>query len=57
MKSLHCADLGFKCDAVVKAETEESLLEKVAEHAKQVHHLDVTPEIAQQAREKIREES
>jgi len=36
-KELHCRDLGFDCDAVVTAETEEDILAQVVEHGQAVH--------------------
>ncbi|HLS45505.1 MAG TPA: DUF1059 domain-containing protein [Ornithinicoccus sp.] len=36
-KEVHCRDLGFECDGVVSAETEEDVLAKATEHAQQVH--------------------
>lgn len=56
MKVLHCRDLGFDCQGVVRAETEEELMRHVAEHAKAVHKLEVTPELAEQAKALVREE-
>jgi predicted small metal-binding protein len=38
-KELHCRDLGFDCEGVVSAETEEDVLAQVAEHGRQVHGL------------------
>ncbi|HWE42651.1 MAG TPA: DUF1059 domain-containing protein [Gemmatimonadaceae bacterium] len=40
MKELRCKDVGFACDAVVRAETEEEVLRQGAEHARQRHGLD-----------------
>jgi predicted small metal-binding protein len=34
---VHCRDIGFDCDGVVRAETEEELLQQVAAHAKSAH--------------------
>ncbi len=48
MRELRCRDLGFDCDAVVHADTDEEVLAQAAAHAKQVHDVDVTPEQAQQ---------
>jgi predicted small metal-binding protein len=56
MKTLHCSDAGFDCKAVVKANTEEEVLRQAAEHAKAVHQVDVTPEMAEQIKKLIREE-
>jgi predicted small metal-binding protein len=35
--SLSCKDVGANCSFVAKAETEEELLKKVAQHAKEAH--------------------
>ena len=56
-KVVHCRDVGFDCDGVVRAETEEDALRQVAEHARSVHGLEeVSPEIAEQVRSVMREE-
>jgi len=55
---VNCRDVGFDCDGVVKAETEDELLKIVAEHAKSAHNLqEVTPEIVEKVRSVIRVES
>jgi predicted small metal-binding protein len=51
MKVLRCRDVGFDCDGVIRAETEEEILRQAAEHAKTVHNLS---QISEQAVEKIR---
>lgn len=51
MKTLRCRDVGFDCDGVMRAETEEEVLRQAAEHAKTVHNLS---EISEQAVAKIR---
>jgi predicted small metal-binding protein len=56
MKTLHCSDAGFNCEAVVKANTEEEVLQQAAAHAKAVHQVDVTPQMAEQIRQLIKEE-
>jgi predicted small metal-binding protein len=56
-KVLRCRELGFDCEGVVRAETEEEVLRQVAEHAREVHQVDqVPPELVQQARDLIKEE-
>ena len=40
-KELICRDLGIACDQRIRAETDEELLEKVAEHALTVHGIDL----------------
>lgn len=54
---VHCRDVGFDCDGVVRAETEEELLQQVAEHAKSAHGLEeVTDKVVQKVKSVIREE-
>ena len=50
MKTLRCRDVGFPCSVVIRAETEEEILRKAAEHVKTVHYLS---EISEQAVEKM----
>lgn len=57
MKVLHCSDAGFDCSKVIKAESEEEVLQQAAVHAKSVHQVDVTPQMAEQIRTLIKEES
>lgn len=38
-KELFCRDVGFDCDAIVVAETDEEIVARVAEHARDVHGL------------------
>lgn len=56
-KVVNCRDVGFDCDAVVRAETEEDALAQVAAHAKAVHNLeDVTDEVVEKVRSVMRDE-
>lgn len=56
-KVVVCRDLGFDCDGVVRAETEEEALQMVAQHAKEVHGMQEVPaEVAEKARQVMREE-
>lgn len=55
-KELHCRDLGFDCDAVMRANTEEEILKQAAEHAKAVHNMqEIPPEVVPKVRAAIRE--
>lgn len=51
MKVLRCRDVGFDCDSLMRAETEEEILRQAAEHAKTVHDMS---QVSEQAIEKIR---
>ncbi len=57
MKTLHCADAGFDCKAVLKANTDEEILAGAAEHALAVHGVSVTAEMAAQIKGLIKEEA
>ena len=50
-KVLRCNDVGFECEGVIHAETEEEVLKQAAEHAKSEHNLE---EISDEVVEKIR---
>lgn len=41
-KSFRCADAGVVCRAEVSGETEEEVLEKAVEHAREKHGVDLT---------------
>ena len=56
MKVLKCADVGFQCEGVIRAESVDEVLQQAAAHAKQVHQVDVTPEIADKVKAAIRTE-
>jgi predicted small metal-binding protein len=56
-KVVHCRDVGFDCDGVVRAETEDEALRQVAAHAKAVHNLQtVSEEVVAKVREVMRDE-
>ncbi|WP_353719342.1 DUF1059 domain-containing protein [Dyadobacter sp. 676] len=57
MKTLHCRDAGFDCEGVIKAATDEEVLAQAAVHARDVHDVQVTPELAAQLRTLIKEEN
>ena len=48
MKELRCRDAGFDCDAVVRGQTVEEVMEQAGPNVKEVHGSDVTPEMAGQ---------
>ena len=53
MKTLKCSDVGFHCEAVVKAETVEEVLTQAAAHAQAAHGVQVTAEMAAEIGKKI----
>ena len=56
-KVMKCKDVGFDCEAVVRAETEDEVLAQAAAHAQSVHGVEeITPEIADAVRAAIRDE-
>ena len=56
MKTLHCSDAGFDCKGVLTANTEDEILQQAAVHAKDVHGVAVTPEMAEQIRTLIKDD-
>jgi predicted small metal-binding protein len=55
-KSISCADAGKECRWSTTAETEEEILNKVAQHAKTDHpELEVTPELVAKIKSLIKE--
>ncbi len=56
-KVVNCRDVGFDCEGVIRAETEEEVLKLVAEHAKVVHGMEeVPPEVVEKVRSVMQEE-
>ena len=55
-KSISCADAGANCSWSTTAETEEEIMSKVAQHAKEDHpELEVTPELVAKIKSLIKE--
>jgi predicted small metal-binding protein len=55
-KVVHCRDLGFDCEGVIRAETAKDALAQAAEHARTVHSLtEISPEVVQAVRSAIRD--
>ena len=55
-KSISCADAGANCSWSTTADTEEELMNKVAQHAKEDHpELEVTPELVAKIKSLIKE--
>lgn len=50
---LECGKVAPGCDHVVRAETEEEFMTKVAEHAREVHQIEPTPELVEKVKELI----
>lgn len=51
---LKCGDLMPGCDFEARAETDEEILKLAADHAKEAHGVEVTPELAEQVKAAIR---
>ncbi len=57
-KVLRCADVGANCDFVATGNSEQEILQQVAEHARSAHNItEVTPEMADKVRAAIRDEA
>ena len=56
-KVVNCRDVGFDCEGVIRAETEEEALKMVAEHAKEVHGMqEVSPDVVEKVRSVMQDE-
>jgi predicted small metal-binding protein len=56
-KVLRCKDVGMDCDFVARADSEEELLKKAAEHAAKTHNMKEIPtEVLSKVRAAIRNE-
>jgi predicted small metal-binding protein len=56
MKNLHCSDAGFDCKGVITGKSEEEVLQLAAIHAKEVHGVTVTAEIAEKLKTLIKDD-
>jgi predicted small metal-binding protein len=56
MKTLKCRDAGFDCNQVIRAENDNEILQQAAQHAKEAHGVNITPEMARQVQGLIKEE-
>ncbi|MBA3275179.1 MAG: DUF1059 domain-containing protein [Chloroflexia bacterium] len=60
-RELHCRDVGFDCEAVVVAESDDEVLAQVAEHAKSVHGMTdeqiEEPEFGSQVKAQIHDQA
>lgn len=55
MRKLQCRDAGFDCEGIIEAETTDQVLGLAGQHAKEVHGVDVTPEMADAISMQIRD--
>jgi len=56
-KVLRCSDLMHGCDYVARADSEDELMQKAAQHGREKHGMQrVPPEVAQKIKSKIRDE-
>ena len=56
-KVIHCRDVGFDCEGVVRADSDEEVIAMAAQHAADVHGVtELTPEIVDAVKAAIRDE-
>ena len=56
-KVVKCRDMGFDCEGVIRAESEEEALAQAAAHAQAVHGLtEITDEVVDAVRSAMRDE-
>lgn len=55
-KVIHCRDLGYECDGMIRARNEKEAIEMAILHAERAHGLEqVTPEVIMRFRSAVRE--
>ena len=55
-KILRCRDVGPGCDAGMRGDREDEILEQAVAHAQADHGLEVTPELVEVVRSVIKDE-
>lgn len=56
-KVIHCKDVGFDCEGVVRANSDQEVMQLAAEHAKSVHGVkELTSEMIEKVKSVIRDE-
>lgn len=57
-KAIHCKDVGFDCEGVVRADSDQEVMQLAAEHATSVHGVtEFTNEMLEKVKSAIRDES
>lgn len=55
-KVIHCKDLGFDCEGVVRANSDQEVMKLAAEHAKSAHGVtELTNEMVEKVKSVIRD--
>ena len=56
-KVIHCKDVGFDCEGVVRAKSDQEVMKLAAEHAKSAHGVtELTNEMVEKVKSVIRDE-
>jgi predicted small metal-binding protein len=56
-KKFLCRDLGMDCPFEAQAETEEELMQKIAEHGRTAHGItEISPEMMEKVKQAIKDE-
>lgn len=55
-KVIHCSDVGFDCDGVIRADTEAEALAQAAQHAREAHGVEeITDEVVAKVKAAMQE--
>lgn len=57
MKDFHCRDAGMNCDFVARGDSNKEILDQAAQHARQAHNMNVTPDLKKKVEGLIHDES
>ena len=56
-KVITCDTLGFGCDALIRGETDEDLMEEIRDHIRTAHNIhNIPPDVFEDAQDLMREE-
>ena len=54
MKKFACRDMGMNCNYEVSGESEDEIVRKAAEHGKNAHKMQISPEDERKVRQQIK---
>jgi predicted small metal-binding protein len=57
MKDFHCRDAGTSCDFVARGNSNQEILDRVGQHARAQHNMQMTPEMSRTVEGLIHDES
>jgi predicted small metal-binding protein len=56
VKDFHCRDAGLNCDFVARGNSNDEIVKQAGEHAKNAHHMSVSPDLNKRVEALIHDE-